>query len=136
MSDKTDREERAARIEHFTKKFYDFQADDRYPFKDRLLAYLLTPKIYATSYSSIPKFMRFEADYGKIDWEKEFPYLKPEQSVNLQFIIDVLVTKGNKTFFPAHWTDDAIFLFVQDAVEMACHEFDMYEEIVQYQYEG
>lgn len=130
-----DRAALADKVERKTKEFYEYIADDRNGLKNRLMAYLMTPKLYSTSLNSVPRFLRFEGDYGCIDWAGDFPYLKPEQAVNVQMMVESLIN-GNLTFFPKHWTDDMLQQFVLDVLDMGCHEFDMYIDSTQYQYQG
>lgn len=112
-------------IQNRSLRINKFLGDHNQPFKHRLMVYLLTPTVCRNSFGHIPNFPLFETDYGKINWEKEFPYLKRDQSVNLVTMIDFLI-KGNTTYFPGHWTDDMLFLFVKDCVEQTIHEFDFY----------
>lgn len=118
-------DERAHRLAKTQADIVDFLTDSKVSFKDKLLLYIATPQVMFNCYSSVPDFPLFESDYGKIDWRADFPFFRPDSAVNVQGMVKGLLS-GNETMFPSYWTDDMMFLFVKDAVEMACHEFDMY----------
>jgi hypothetical protein len=114
-----------ARLELYAAKVQRFLRDKRYSLKERLIVYLATPASCYKSHGTIPNFPQFRDEYGEIEWQIDFPYLKRDQCVNLVRFCNAAV--GNrKELFPRAWTDDMIFLFVKDCVDSGIHEFDFY----------
>jgi hypothetical protein len=118
-----EKDEKFARINRSIQRIDSFLSNHGNPYKLRLMLYLATPSACRTCYLERPSFPIFETEYGAVDWKKDFPYLRKDQTVNLVMMIDLLM-KGNATYFPAHWTDDMLYLFVKDCVDNSIHEFE------------